>query len=214
MVYEKPNTKELLDSEPAQEGFQYCSCKMDIGGMMLFCSYTKCRKGQWFHIDCLGMSEEDVPEGDWFCSEECRKLKNSRKNKSAISERFRDLKKEYAHRLLWRGLNDLARADAVSENDGLRVIRHWKFDFMEFYEKHHPKYFVFAHRLLSNVAGEIQRGFDTSSSGTKQSISEAETTCPKTCTMSSSTKSTKKIAEMLGVSLPTPKLQHIVKCLE
>lgn len=50
-----------------------------------------------------------------------------------------DLKKEYAHRLLWRGLNDLARADAVSENDGTRMIRHWKFDLMEFYEKHHPK---------------------------------------------------------------------------
>ncbi|XP_061193690.1 uncharacterized protein LOC133201917 [Saccostrea echinata] len=64
MFYEKPNTKEILDSEPAQEDFQYCSCKMDIGEMMLFCSYTKCRKGQWFHIDCIGMSSEDVPEGD------------------------------------------------------------------------------------------------------------------------------------------------------
>lgn len=84
-------------------------------------------------------------------------MKNSgkKKSKSAISDRFRDLKKEYAHRLLWRGLNDLARADAVSENDGTRMIRHWKFDLMEFYEKHHPKYFVYAHRLLTNVGGAV-----------------------------------------------------------
>lgn len=64
MVYEKPNTREILDSESAQGSFQYCTCRMDIGGVMIYCSYTKCRKGQWFHIDCLGMSEEDIPEGE------------------------------------------------------------------------------------------------------------------------------------------------------
>lgn len=26
---------------------------------------------------------------------------------------------------------------------------------MEFYEKHHPKYFVYVHRLLTNVAGAV-----------------------------------------------------------
>lgn len=54
MIYEKPNTMEILEDEPTQGDFQYCSCKMDIGEVMVYCSYTKCRKGQWFHIDCLG----------------------------------------------------------------------------------------------------------------------------------------------------------------
>lgn len=56
-------------------------------------------------------------------------------------------------RLLWTGLNNMARHDAVKENDGPRMIIHLKFDMFEFYEKNHPKYFIFGHRLLANLTG-------------------------------------------------------------
>lgn len=31
---------------------------------MVYCFYIKCRKGQWFYIDCLGILLEDVLEGE------------------------------------------------------------------------------------------------------------------------------------------------------
>lgn len=75
------------------------------------------------------------------------------RGKKTTADKLRDLKKEYVERLLWRGLNNMARHDAVKENDGPRMIIHWKFDMFEFYEKNHPKYFIFGHRLLANLAG-------------------------------------------------------------
>jgi hypothetical protein len=41
-------------------------------------------------------------------------------------DKFRDLKKEYVETLIWRGLNEMIRHDAIKENDGPRMIRHWK----------------------------------------------------------------------------------------
>lgn len=65
--------------------------------------------------------------------------------KKTTADKLKDLKKEYLEILLWRGLNNMARHDAVKENDGPRMIIHWKFDMFEFYEKNHPKYFIFGH---------------------------------------------------------------------
>ena len=48
---------------------------------------------------------------------------------------FSDFKQVYIKRLLWGGLNNMARHDAVKENDGARMIMHWKFDMFEVYEK-------------------------------------------------------------------------------
>lgn len=157
MVYEKPNSEEVINVKIDKKckPSLYCYCKIDAGGTMVYCNNSKCDKGTWFHIECIGMLEEDVPEGSWYCCEVCKVMATTKRvgKKSNVADRFRDMKKEYAERLLWRGLNDLARKDAVKENDGMRMIRHWKFDSLDFYEKNHPKYLIYAHRLLTNIAG-------------------------------------------------------------
>lgn len=40
---------------------------------MIECSAQKlCKRGHWFHLTCINMSEEDVPEEeDWWCSKDC-----------------------------------------------------------------------------------------------------------------------------------------------
>ena len=42
---------------------------------MIECSGQRCRSGRWFHLGCVGMAPEDVPDDDWFC-EDCN-LKKS-----------------------------------------------------------------------------------------------------------------------------------------
>ena len=37
---------------------------------MVRCSNADCCLGTWFHVTCLSIN--DVPVGDWWCSEECR----------------------------------------------------------------------------------------------------------------------------------------------
>ncbi|KAK3103574.1 hypothetical protein FSP39_020297 [Pinctada imbricata] len=54
---------------------------------------------------------------------------------------------------MWRGIGEMARSDAIKENDGTRMIIHWKCDMPEFYEMNHTKYFIFAFRLLTAVNG-------------------------------------------------------------
>ncbi|XP_041364463.1 uncharacterized protein LOC121379870 [Gigantopelta aegis] len=156
-VFYSSNTKNVLHvaSDKNSETGMYCICKLDIGGTMVYCNNTACTFGSWFHLECLEMDEADVPEGDWFCSEECKTYSNTNKTKKTrkTMNKFIDIQNLYVKRLLWRGLNDIARHDAVIENDGPRMIMHWKFDMVDFYNKHHPKYFIFGHRLLANIAG-------------------------------------------------------------
>lgn len=152
-IYCSPNTKEVLNVsvDHTADSSQYCICKLDVGGTMVYCNNRNCENGTWFHLECIGLEEDDVTDEDWFCSEECRQKKG--RGKKTTADKLKDLKKEYVERLLWRGLNNMARHDAVKENDGPRMIIHWKFDMFEFYEKNHPKYFIFGHRLLANLAG-------------------------------------------------------------
>ena len=156
-IYQAPNTKEVINVaiDRKIDKVLHCICKLDIGGTMIYCNNQDCDKGTWFHLECLGMEEDEVPEGEWFCCEDCRISSTSRRGrkKKKTVENFKDLKLEYVQRLLWRGLNCRARHDAVKENDGPRMIRHWKFDMFEFHEHNHPKYFIFGHRLLANIAG-------------------------------------------------------------
>ena len=95
-----------------------------------------------------------IPKGKWFCSDNCQQqaLKPKR---MTVAERLKgtDGSKEYVRLLLWNGLNDMVRKDAVRENDGLRMIRMWKFDLLYFFRHNHPKYFILAHRLLTNING-------------------------------------------------------------
>jgi predicted nucleic acid-binding Zn ribbon protein len=85
----------------------------------------------------MDMEDEEIPEGDWFCSDNCKKQKRLKKEASCRIYIYR------SHlRVIWRGLNQRVRKDAIRENDGNRIIMHWKFDMLHFYDKHHPKYFL------------------------------------------------------------------------
>ena len=156
-IYQKSNTNEIINV--AVDKFVatslHCVCKLEVGGDMIYCFNKNCQFGQWFHLECIGLSEDDIPEVSWFCSDICRNEKASArgKKKKTVVDKFRDLKKEYVETLIWRGLNEMIRRDAIKENDGPRMIRHWKADMPELFENNHPKYFIFAHRLLANIAG-------------------------------------------------------------
>lgn len=156
-VMELPNTKEVLNVslDKIHDVSLHCICQRDIGGTMIYCCNSHCEKGSWFHLECLGITEDEVPENDWFCSDDCRNSKSEKgkKKKKKTVDKFHDGKYEYVCHLIWRGMNDMARHDAVKENDGPRMIRHWKFDMFEFFQKNHPKYFIFGHHLLLNLAG-------------------------------------------------------------
>lgn len=125
--FEKPNRNEVIEVivDKSVDESQYCICKLSTGGTMIFCCNTKCARGSWFHFECLDIDEFDADEGNWFCSDECKE-EYSRKSKSKFktSDRFCNIRNDYSKHLIWRGLNDLDRHDAVKENDGPRMIRH------------------------------------------------------------------------------------------
>ncbi len=33
---------------------------------MIGCDNPQC-EGQWFHLECLNITMEDVPDGEWYC---------------------------------------------------------------------------------------------------------------------------------------------------
>ena len=156
-VYMSPNIKDICNVQVSLgriRNFQYCICNLNIGGEMVYCFNKKCEKGSWFHLECLGVTSDELPEGDWFCCSSCQK-EASKKPRKRNAANLIDSKQEYVKQLLWYGLNDLIRHDAVKENDGVRMIRHWKFDILQFFEEGHPKYFIFAHRLIASVEGAV-----------------------------------------------------------
>ena len=77
-------------------------------------------------------------------------------SKRAQDERS-DGVREYARCLVWRGVNDLVRRSAVRRNDGDAMVRHWKFDMLEFHSKRHPKYFLLGHNFLTSVHGGVSQ---------------------------------------------------------
>ena len=64
-----------------------------------------------------------------------------------------DHKVEYSKSVLWNGLNNAARKDALKENDGDRIIRHWRFDLPRFHNNHHTKYVTHAASLMIEQSG-------------------------------------------------------------
>lgn len=143
--------------ESTGDDYKFCSCKTERAGtQMIFCDNRKCSRGQWFHLECVNLTEDEVPDDAWFCSANCKKVKIgkvTKEKRKSVSIRLTDSKREYSRSLIWRGLNHMVRKDAIKEGDGERIILHWKFDLLEFYDKSHPKYFIFCHRLLSNING-------------------------------------------------------------
>lgn len=154
----QPYVKHILQS--INEGITgteetgFCVCRTDHQGEdMIFCANKDCMFGGWFHRECIGLTEEDVPEEDWWCSPECRNYKPGKGKKNTVADNLTDHKKMYALKVMWYGMNQKVRRDALRENDGPRIIMHWKFDLLNFYEYNHPKYFHVCHQLLSAVNG-------------------------------------------------------------
>lgn len=88
----------------------------------------------------------------WWCSDPC-KTKKAKKNRKA--DKKPDYINSHSKALLWRGLNDLVRRDAVRENDGESMVAFWKIDLVEFSQKNHYKYSILAHRLIAGLIQDI-----------------------------------------------------------
>lgn len=140
--------------------YPFCICKTEVPGSdLVFCDNRNCPRGVWFHLDCMNMESDDVPDGKWYCSDDCKSSsitkKRKQKKKMTVAESMIDSKYNYTIRLIWRGLNQMVRRDAIRENDGKRMLLHWRFDMLQFYEKHHPKYLLIGQRLLAAVNGAV-----------------------------------------------------------
>ena len=44
----------------------YCLCKNISYGNMIRCDNVQCKKGEWFHYSCVGITVE--PNGNWYTS--------------------------------------------------------------------------------------------------------------------------------------------------
>ena len=53
------------------------------------------------------------------------------------------------------GINDRVRHRAVRRNDGDKMMMHWKFDLVHFINNGHPKYVIYATRLLITQLGGV-----------------------------------------------------------
>ena len=74
----------------------------------------------------------------WFCSEEC----------SHDREEI-DHVLEHSQSLLLELLLVAANHDCVREGDGPGMIRMWKSQMVQFWQKNHPKYVIASHLLLA-----------------------------------------------------------------
>ncbi|XP_052212176.1 uncharacterized protein LOC127831230 [Dreissena polymorpha] len=64
-----------IELKDVEEKDEYCFCKQSIDDEetpMIECEGQDCSNGKWFHFECVGMKEDTVPEGSWYCSAECR----------------------------------------------------------------------------------------------------------------------------------------------
>ena len=64
----------------AGESELFCHCKMPETGEMIACTGSECPGNNWYHFQCVGIDEESVPNGDWFCLA-CSSSNNPRKSK-------------------------------------------------------------------------------------------------------------------------------------
>lgn len=170
LCFEVPNIQLAAQEEECREDYPYCECGEELGGMMVCCSNWNCLHGKWFHPRCINLQAKDIPKGDWFCRPSCERealggntasQRKKPKNKTSVLSSSQvpttDSKLEYSRGLLFRGLLQQAIRDAVRENDGPRILTHWKFLMPHFYQWGHPKYFILGTRLLLSVAGAISK---------------------------------------------------------
>uniref|UniRef100_K1R5V6 Protein YNG1 n=1 Tax=Magallana gigas TaxID=29159 RepID=K1R5V6_MAGGI len=134
-------SEDFACSEECRGSYKYC-CGVDLGKHepMIGCDNTACPL-EWFHMKCVGL--KTAPRGKWYCNQ-CKS--GTDQPESVVKP---DLKNLYVRALTYHGLMDLVRHDAVRENDGDAMMGHWRYDVVQFHNRHHPKYVVLAHRLLA-----------------------------------------------------------------
>eukprot|EP00105_Crassostrea_gigas_P043801 XP_019927949.1 PREDICTED: uncharacterized protein LOC105340967 [Crassostrea gigas] len=138
-------SEDFACSEECRGSYKYC-CGVDLGKHepMIGCDNTACPL-EWFHMKCVGL--KTAPRGKWYCNQ-CKS--GTDQPESVVKP---DLKNLYVRALTYHGLMDLVRHDAVRENDGDAMMGHWRYDVVQFHNRHHPKYVVLAHRLLAGIEG-------------------------------------------------------------
>ena len=168
--FECPQFKEGEGAGIAPEtDYPWCLCQEELGGTMIQCDNKHCLNGQWFHLRCVELNDAEVPLGDWFCSANCAKIQLGQKAASSAKKKKKssspvppqkeglDSKLEYSRAVVFRGLFQMAMRDAIRENDGGRIISHWKFLMPHFYQWGHSKYLILGTKLLLAQAGALSQ---------------------------------------------------------
>lgn len=59
----------------------------DTGEKMVACSHIFCPRGRWFHLSCIGTSEDTLPQEseDWWCNDACKEKQNVRSTSTSSS---------------------------------------------------------------------------------------------------------------------------------
>ncbi|XP_053403746.1 uncharacterized protein LOC123554765 isoform X2 [Mercenaria mercenaria] len=140
------NISKVPVEETDADDCEYCICKEEIDDCTLIeCENESCEFGQWFHLDCKGLDEDDLPE-TWYCCHECELCAD--KAAEDIDGKF-----EYVKTVIWRGLSDMIRRDAVRKNNGPMMALYWKVDMLEFARYNHTQDLILAHRLIASLSG-------------------------------------------------------------
>ncbi|XP_072182209.1 uncharacterized protein [Diadema setosum] len=85
-----------------------------------------------------------------------RNKKDTARNNNAEKPVQRKCHKfEYTKAVLFHGLGEMVRYDAIREGDGNRILAHWRFDMLRFYANQHLKYLTEGHHLLMDVNGAL-----------------------------------------------------------
>ena len=178
-VFMPPDSSSVINAviKTGDKQFNYCLCRKDQGGDMIFCENKKCPRGQWFHVGCMDMSADDIPEGSWFCQEYCRAVASTggvvkgrkqtggsqkkKKKRDDISDESEsesdayDSKFAYSKAVIWRCLFNKCLHDAIKHNNGPKIISIWKYRLFDLDTFHHPKLMVQAIKLLTAVNGGV-----------------------------------------------------------
>lgn len=60
----------------------WCVCQRPYEGRdMIECEFKSCPY-KWYHLDCIGLAQKDVPKGKWYCNiDRCREARVKAANK-------------------------------------------------------------------------------------------------------------------------------------
>lgn len=91
----QPYVKHILQdqsNDPEAEN-EICVCRsthQDPG--MVYWANKDCMFGGWFHLDCLGLEEDDVPDGNWWCLLEFKNYQHGKKKRATVADNLTDHK--------------------------------------------------------------------------------------------------------------------------